>query len=676
MTSQFLRASLMTYGTLAFSTHPVPAILVLLASFFHPMVGLMGVIGNLVSNLVARWMGANRQAWNAGIFGISGLLVGLALGMFAVPTARMWAFLIVGAAISAIISVLMGALLAKSNVPILSMPFMLVIWAVLLTVGVARGDVSYFPSIGILRIFDHWLFDHLPLAFFQFVKMFGNILFQENLISGVLVLVAIGLYSRISLLYGFWGGVLGLATHMFLNGSMDGFHGLNFLLTALAFGGFFVVANFDSWILASLAIITVGIVDLATTKVLAALATVDTPQLPSLVFAFNVVTLTFLYPLKKIATPSAGRRLIPVPLEVIRSPEANLRWMKRWMGRRYTQKTILTFPFMGTWSVMQGNDGEWTHKGTGRHAWDFVIRDPDGKQAREFGLKVTDYYAFGLPVLAPAPGVVLAVENTVEDNPPREATTERNWGNYVIIDHGLGEYSELSHFKKSSIIVVPGQRVDRGQLLGCCGNSGRSPVPHIHFQLQSMPQLGSPTLPAKFAEGVLDGHIHLNIVPKDNDSLAPVEIDSEATWTLLGKESEQWIFQCKMGLYNCKETLTFSTDAYGYPAISSKQQFLWYIIDKPNFVEIIPDFKTFPSLLSPSGWIRIVGESLVLPKKLNHGLTWNGGGVVDSVESLWIVESQGREIAIDTQIGIIKQVKIIDKPEFSFVLTSTSRLLV
>jgi len=671
--SQFLRASLMTYGALAFSAHPIPAMLVLLASFFHPVVGIMGLIGNLVSNLVARWMHADRQIWNIGIFGISGTLVGLALGMFAVPTVRLWVFLLLGSAAAGVISMLLVAYLAKSDMPILSMPFALVIWPILLTVGVARADASVFPSITFLRFLDQWVFQHLPLELFQFVKMFGNILFQENLISGVLVLIAIGLHSRISLLYSVWAAMLGIVTYEFLHGSIDGFHGLNFVLTGLALGGYFVVTNFHCWVFASLAVMLAGVVDLAVVQVLTSLSSAHTQALPSLVLAFNVVTLAFLYPLKKTDSSSERRRLTPVPLAVIKSPEANLRWMKRWAGRQYTQRTVLTFPFMGTWSVLQGNDGEWTHKGSGKYAWDFVIRDSSGKQVRDFGLKLTNYYAFGLPVLAPAPGIVCAVENAVEDNPPREATTERSWGNYVVLDHGNGEFSELSHLRQGSIIVVLGQRVERGQILGHCGNSGRSPVPHIHYQLQTSPVLGSPTLPAKFSEGAVNGEVRVNVSPATGDDVSPVEYESEARWTLLGKESEQWEYQCSMGILRCKETLNFATDGYGYPAITSRQQFLWYIIDKPNFVEVVPDFKTFPSLISPSGWMKIVGESLVLPKKLSRNLAWNGGRVKESVGSLWIIESQGREIAIDTDAQIIKQVKILAEPRFSFVLVTASR---
>ena len=122
------------------------------------------------------------------------------------------------------------------------------------------------------------------------------------------------------------------------------------------------------------------------------------------------------------------------------------------------------------------------------------------------------------------------------DNTRGEATTERNWGTYVIINHGCSEYSELSHFRQESITVYPGQIVQRGDIIGSCGNSGRSPVPHIHFQLQNTPKLGSDTIPSVFAEGVINGIISTNYNPEKNDKVAALSMNDENKVTLLRNE--------------------------------------------------------------------------------------------------------------------------------------------
>ncbi len=657
---------LLSYGVLSFASHPIPALLIFIATFFHPVVGLMGLVGNVTSNLVAKWIHAHRGSWEAGIFGVSGILVGLALGMYAEPSLRMWVFLVAGAAFTGILSVMLGNFFVRYDLPILSLPFMMVIWLLLLTIGVTKGDSSTFSAVPFLYRIDLWLFDTLPLELFEYVKMFGNILFQENLLSGVLVFTAILLFSRISALYGLWGGLLGMVTYYFIHGSLDGFHGLNYVLVALAFGGFFIVNNRHAFIFTSLAIFVVGIVDQAVTQVLQGLSVGLDNELPSLVFAFNTVTLAFLFPLKMLPGAIHPLRLTPVPLHLIKNPETNLRWYRRWSHQLTRQRTILTLPFIGEWSVLQGNNGEWTHKGIGRFAWDFVVRDERGYQTNGIGLKVEEYYAFGLPVLAPAPGTIVSIENAVEDNPPQKANTERNWGNYVIIDHGNGEFSELSHFKQGGVIVVPGQQVQRGALLGYCGNSGRSPVPHIHLQLQSNPTLGAPTLPAVFAEGVRNGAVYTYFSPQKDDRVTPLEIEAEVEWSLLGRESEQWIFEVRKKHFRSREMLTFTTDEFGSPALISKNNFLWHLIDLPTFIEIKPDFKTYVTWLSDSAWLNIVGEGLVLPKKLSSGFRWSGG-FVDRENDRWRIHTGGFIFYIDPEMGIT-EIRAENNPKFRLKL--------
>ncbi|MFC6721223.1 M23 family metallopeptidase [Halobacteriaceae archaeon SHR40] len=66
----------------------------------------------------------------------------------------------------------------------------------------------------------------------------------------------------------------------------------------------------------------------------------------------------------------------------------------------------------------------------------------------------------------------------------------RTWkiaGNYVVIEHETGEYSLLAHLQENSVTVEPGQEVQRGEVVGRCGNSGNSTEPHLHFQLQDRP---------------------------------------------------------------------------------------------------------------------------------------------------------------------------------------------
>lgn len=87
--------------------------------------------------------------------------------------------------------------------------------------------------------------------------------------------------------------------------------------------------------------------------------------------------------------------------------------------------------------------------------------------SRHTGLDVT--MAYGTPVIAAANGrVILAEELDIR-------------GGYVLIDHGWGVYSGYAHL--SEALVVPGQYVRQGDVIGRSGDNGRSTGPHLHWEM-------------------------------------------------------------------------------------------------------------------------------------------------------------------------------------------------
>ncbi len=85
--------------------------------------------------------------------------------------------------------------------------------------------------------------------------------------------------------------------------------------------------------------------------------------------------------------------------------------------------------------------------------------------------KGTDYRApIGTPVYAMNRGVV------------RVSRLFRNYGNTVVVDHGLGVMTFYMHF--SRIRVAEGQLVARGQLLGFSGDTGYVSAPHLHLTVR------------------------------------------------------------------------------------------------------------------------------------------------------------------------------------------------
>ena len=88
-------------------------------------------------------------------------------------------------------------------------------------------------------------------------------------------------------------------------------------------------------------------------------------------------------------------------------------------------------------------------------------------------------------------------------------------------------YSKVSHLQKGSISVKAGDNVHYGQVIGKVGNSGRSPYPHLHFQLQATPYIGSKTLKYPLFSYQEDGKdIRTFSYPLQGRKIKPVEENS------------------------------------------------------------------------------------------------------------------------------------------------------
>ena len=491
----FLSLLLHSYATIVFSGKKQSGALVFLATFYNPLAGLFGLLGNIIVNAFASLLHVDKNYVNAGIFGLNGILVGVGVSLYAGFSFESLALLVLASLLSVFVSlILLNEITLKFNLPIMSFPFVLTMWLILLAIQkftseVPHSTISPFP---LFANFDSVFVSILPNSIANLFRAFGSLLYMPSMFTGVLIIGAIVFTSRISLAFGIIGAIVGV---LILNsvGEVSASHplGLNEILIAIALGGFFLVPNIAGILYALFGIAMCVIINNGTEIFLKQFG------LQTLVFPFNFVTVLLLYPLQSKILYAHRAGLIPISLEYLATPEAHWKWYQKKYGMR--GKIEYTLPFFGAWFVSQGPHGKYTHKGTQANAYDFVVIDNEGKQFSGLGIKAEEYYCFGLPVLCPADGKILALENSIPDNSPGVKNEKNNWGNYVIIEHAEGEYTEISHFKMSSIIVNVGEYVTRGQQLGLCGNSGYSPIPHIHIQRQKGSFLASESLPMKFS---------------------------------------------------------------------------------------------------------------------------------------------------------------------------------
>ncbi len=157
----------------------------------------------------------------------------------------------------------------------------------------------------------------------------------------------------------------------------------------------------------------------------------------------------------------------------------------------------LRLPFEGQWYVFWGGDTRDLNKHhdtpNQKDAFDFLAVDETGKTHTGKGTANAAYYAFGRKILAPAAGLVTDVIDGVRDNRPGSMNPYSGLGNAVFIQHAEYEVSVLAHFQQGSIAVNVGDKVQAGQLLGRCGNSGNSSEPHLHYHLQNTPVIQDAT---------------------------------------------------------------------------------------------------------------------------------------------------------------------------------------
>ena len=158
--------------------------------------------------------------------------------------------------------------------------------------------------------------------------------------------------------------------------------------------------------------------------------------------------------------------------------------------RPAADQVTISSPLAAQWYVGQGGHAELINyhqvTSTQSDALD-ILRVVDGRTHRATGTDLTSYYIFGLPVLAPADGVVTFVVDGHPDQKIGTVDNRHQAGNHLIIDIGGGRYVMMGHLHRGSIRVKVGDRVRAGQQIAQVGNSGNTSQPHLHIQAQNQP---------------------------------------------------------------------------------------------------------------------------------------------------------------------------------------------
>lgn len=314
-------------GQVMFQNNPLTGLLFLIGIFVNsPLLGVAGLLGLAGSTLTAWLLGADRALIRNGLFGFNGILVGIGLAFFLRFDALVVLYLIVGAAVSTVVMLALINLLSPWDMPALTAPFVLTAWSFLLAVyqfGFLRPSDLIAPAVLSPGAAIDPMLAAAPGAagagltaenlLQAFLRGIGEVMFQDNPLTGAVFLLGILANSRFSALFAAAGSFIGLLVAMALGANgvsvYHGLYGFNPVLSAIAVGGLFFVLTWRSALYAMFCAIF-------STVLMGALSGLLTPVgMPALTAPFVASTWLFLWP------KALGRSLIPVPLAELTTAE-------------------------------------------------------------------------------------------------------------------------------------------------------------------------------------------------------------------------------------------------------------------------------------------------------------------------------------------------------------------
>jgi urea transporter len=309
-----------------FQNNPVSGAVILAAIFYNSWIyGITCLFGTMISTATALLFKADKGLIKDGLFGFNGALIAIALVAYTspnfttgdVPNLHLCIYIVLCAAFTSVLMPALAAVLGPHNVPPLTMPFVLATWFFL-------GALLQFSTIDVSNAlkptspadFTGPKPAYTWLTWFHGITMgIAEIFFQDNWITGILILIGIAVNTRIGALMALMGSTLAVAGAVFYGAHdeaiRDGLFGYNAALTAMALGGMFYVLT-----LPGLLYTVIGV--LVTARVWASLGVFLEPAgMPVLTSAFVFVTWLMLLAKDGFAS------LVPVAPADATTPEEN-----------------------------------------------------------------------------------------------------------------------------------------------------------------------------------------------------------------------------------------------------------------------------------------------------------------------------------------------------------------
>lgn len=577
----FLKAIPHSYATILFSDSIWLGVILLLLTMLSPIVGLTGLAGLLAALIANRTFGFEGWDSSSGVNSFNSLLIALAIGYYyplkgIATQPEQFAVLLLVASLStlALYAVLTHFTMAWFKLPSMSLAFSIAatfIWYYL----VRSGD---FTGVGFAKPIILNAKPELTWFWRDYFLSMGSIVFVPDILAGIAVSLILLSISRIAFMLSLIGWSVCWFLLSFANmGSTYGmfFPGFNLILISLTIGSVFLIPSKSAYLTAIIA----TVLGFALAFVLSGKyyfpdhmpSRGDVLFIPIFAFPLNIVVLLVIFSLRLRTQP---RSPIINDLGILHPEKALDAYLSRYKRFSSTGIPQMQLPVTGEWLITQGHNGAHTHQKDWAHAWDFEIEDRQGKKYSDDPESLKDYYAFGKNVYAAAAGYIVKVVNKIPDNPIGITNTQDNWGNYVTISHGYGFHTLYAHMKEGSVKLAEGDYIKQGEKIGTVGNSGRSPVPHLHFQAQSGIDAGTKSIFShivnyKFRDESGDYRFVTSGVPKEGDVISPLVQERELANILHLSYDQTQSFHVKTASGEYDENWKIELDLMGIHRIHS-----------------------------------------------------------------------------------------------------------
>lgn len=241
-TATFISTILKGVAQIMLQEKSVTGLLFMIGIFYGSYaMGLGALLATVCGTATAYLFKYDKSEIEKGLYGFSAALVGVAVMLFLKPVLWAWLFVFLGSVAAAMLQ----HFAIKRNFPAYTFPFVLVTWFILLVCHYFWNDLFAVSTPAVAQISD---------SLTEGFKSFGQVIFQDKFLSGLLFFIAVFISSPIAALYGLAAAIVSAILAFHLSVPMTDInlwlYGFNAVLCAIVFAGPKVKDGF--WVLISI----------------------------------------------------------------------------------------------------------------------------------------------------------------------------------------------------------------------------------------------------------------------------------------------------------------------------------------------------------------------------------------------------------------------------------------